>query len=120
MPFIAQSSIQELKDRLDAIAVLSDYMKLEQRSGRWWACCPFHQEKTASFTVNPELKTYYCFGCHKGGTVINFVMEMDKLSFPEAMEQLAQSAGIDLPRQRERPAAEDDEAYDTKKRARRS
>ena len=88
MAHISQSSIQELTDRLDAIAVVSDYVHLEKKGGRFWACCPFHQEKTGSFTVNPDLKTYYCFGCHKGGTVINFVMEMDKLSFPETLELL--------------------------------
>ena len=96
MPYISDSSIQEVKDRLDAIAVVSEYVKLENRRGRWWACCPFHQEKTASFTVNPEIKTYHCFGCQKGGTVINFVMEMDKLTFPEAIELLAQKAGVTL------------------------
>ncbi|MDR0497169.1 MAG: hypothetical protein LBH42_06125, partial [Treponema sp.] len=51
MPFISQSSIQELTDRLDAVGIVSDYVKLEKKGGRFWACCPFHQEKTASFTV---------------------------------------------------------------------
>ena len=81
---------------MDAIAAVADYVKIEQRSGRWWACCPFHQEKTGSFTVNPDLKTYYCFGCHKGGHVINFIMEMDKLSFPETIEHLAKRFGVEL------------------------
>jgi len=96
MPYISQASIQELSDRLDAVAVVSDYVKLEKRGGRYWACCPFHQEKTGSFTVNPEIKTYYCFGCHKGGTVINFVMEMDKMTFPEAIETLAKRFDVAL------------------------
>ena len=96
MPYISKSSIQEVSDRLDANAVVSDYLHLEKRGGRLWACCPFHNEKTASFTVNPDLKTYYCFGCHKGGTMINFIMEMDKLSFPEAVELLAKKAGVEL------------------------
>ena len=96
MPFISQVSIQELTERLDAVSVFGDYVRLEKKGGRFWACCPFHQEKTASFTVNPELKTYYCFGCHKGGTVINFVMEMDKLSFPETIEHLAKRFGVEL------------------------
>ena len=81
---------------MDAHAVVSDYVRLEKRGGRLWACCPFHQEKSASFTVNPDLKTYYCFGCHKGGTIINFVMEMDKISFPEAIELLAKKSGLEL------------------------
>jgi len=96
VPYIAKSSIQELTDHLDASAVVSDYLHLEKRGGRLWACCPFHKEKTASFTVNPDLKTYYCFGCHKGGTMINFIMEMDKLSFPEAVELLAKKTGVEL------------------------
>ena len=96
MAYIAQSSIQEVTGRLDAVAVISDYLHLEKRSGRYWACCPFHQEKTASFTVNPDLKTYYCFGCHKGGSIIGFIMEMDKLSFPEAIEFLAKRFGVEL------------------------
>ena len=96
MPYISKSSIQELTDRLDASTIVSEYVHLEKRGGRLWACCPFHKEKTASFTVNPDLKTYYCFGCHKGGTVVNFVMEMDKISFPEAVELLAKKSGIEL------------------------
>ena len=96
MAFISQSSIQEVSDRLDAVAVVSDYVKLEKKGGRFWACCPFHQEKTGSFTVNPELKTYYCFGCHKGGTVISFIMEMDKITFPEAIEVLAKRFAVEL------------------------
>jgi len=96
MPYISESSIQEVKDRLDAVAAVSEYVKLEKRGGRWWACCPFHHEKTSSFTVNPELKTYHCFGCGKGGAVIGFVMEMDKLTFPEAIELLAKKAGVEL------------------------
>ena len=96
MPKISEPSIQELKDRLDAVAVVSEYTRLEKRGGRWWACCPFHQEKTASFTVDPEIKTYYCFGCHKGGALVGFVMEMDKLTYPEALEMLAKKTGVDL------------------------
>ena len=96
MPYISQASIQELTERLDAVAVVSDYARVEKKSGRYWACCPFHQEKTASFTVNPDMKSYYCFGCHKGGSVINFVMEMDKLTFPETIELLAKRFGVEL------------------------
>jgi DNA primase len=81
---------------MDVSAVASDYVHLEKRGGRLWACCPFHKEKTASFTINPDLKTYYCFGCHKGGTMINFIMEMDKISFPEAVELLAKKTGVEL------------------------
>jgi DNA primase len=93
---IAPSSIQEVNDRLDAVAVVGEYVRLEKRSGRYWGCCPFHQEKTPSFTVDPERKMYYCFGCHQGGNIIKFIMDMDKASFPEAVELLAKKAGVEL------------------------
>ncbi|MDR2053041.1 MAG: DNA primase, partial [Treponema sp.] len=93
---IAPSSIQELNDRVDAIAVVGEYVRLEKRGGRYWGCCPFHQEKTPSFTVDPDRKMYYCFGCQQGGNIIKFIMEMDKASFPEAVELLAKKAGIEL------------------------
>ena len=115
MPFISQSSIQELVDRLDAVRIVSDYVHLEKRGGRFWACCPFHQEKTGSFTVNPDLKTYYCFGCHKGGTMINFVMEMDKINFPEAVEVLAKKFAVELVYENSSGSSGEDELKKTKK-----
>jgi DNA primase len=96
MPFITQSSIQEVIAKIDAVAVVGDYVRLENRSGRFMGLCPFHNEKTPSFSVNPDLKLYHCFGCGKGGTVLNFVMEMDKLTFPEAVETLAKRFGVVL------------------------
>jgi DNA primase len=96
MPRISKTTIQEVIDRMDAVAVVSDYVQLEKRGGRWWGLCPFHQEKTGSFTVNPDLKVYHCFGCDKGGSVISFVMEMDKLSFPEVVELLAKRFGVEI------------------------
>jgi DNA primase len=96
MPLISKSTIQAVIDRMDAVAVVSDYVQLEKRSGRWWGLCPFHQEKTGSFTVNPDLKAYHCFGCHKGGSVFSFVMEMDKLNFPEVVELLAKRFGVEI------------------------
>ncbi|MDR1147121.1 MAG: DNA primase [Spirochaetaceae bacterium] len=96
---ISAETINELNNRLDAVAVVGDYVKLEKKSGRWWGRCPFHSEKTPSFTVDPERKTYYCFGCHEGGGIVNFVMEMDKLSFPEAVEILAKRFGVPVMRE---------------------
>lgn len=81
---------------MDAVAVMGDYVRLENRSGRFMGLCPFHNEKTPSFSVNPDLKLYHCFGCGKGGTVLNFIMEMDKLTFPEAVESLAKRFGVTL------------------------
>jgi DNA primase len=93
---ISEETINEVNNRLDAVAVVGDYVKLEKKSGRWWGRCPFHNEKTPSFTVDPDRKTYYCFGCHEGGGIINFVMEMDKLSFPETVEFLAKRFGVEV------------------------
>ena len=96
MALISRTTIDEINSRMDALVIIGDYVRLDQKSGRWWGLCPFHNEKTPSFTVNPDLKSYYCFGCQKGGSVLNFVMEMDKLTFPEAVEQLADRMNIEI------------------------
>jgi len=99
MAFISKRTITEVNDRLDPITVIGDYVRLEQKSGRWWGRCPFHsagQEKTASFKVDPDLKMYHCFGCQKGGSVISFVMEMENISYPEAIKILARKIGIEI------------------------
>ncbi|MDR1949346.1 MAG: DNA primase [Spirochaetaceae bacterium] len=96
MSLISKITIQELNDRLDALAVVEDYVRLEKKGGRYWGLCPFHNEKTPSFTVDPDRKMYHCFGCGQGGGIINFVMEMDKLTFPEAVETLARRFGIEI------------------------
>jgi DNA primase len=96
MARITEASKQAVIDRLDAVAVVEDYLRLEKKGGRYWGLCPFHHEKTPSFTVDPERKLYYCFGCHKGGTVVDFLMEMDKLSYVEDLETLAKRFGIQL------------------------
>jgi DNA primase len=99
LSFIAKASIQELTERIDAIALVEDYVRLEKKGGRWWGRCPFHaggQEKTPSFTVDPDKKMYHCFGCGKGGGIIGFVMEMDKISYPEAIKALAQKLNVPL------------------------
>jgi DNA primase len=99
MALITKSSIAEVSNRLDAVSVVGEYVRLEKKSGRWWGRCPFHgggQEKTPSFKVDPDLKMYHCFGCNKGGSVISFVMEMDKLTYPEAIKSLAKKMSVEL------------------------
>jgi DNA primase len=84
---------------MDAAAVVEDYIRLEKRGGRYWGRCPFHgggQERTPSFTVDTDQKLYYCFGCSKGGRIIDFVMEMDKISYPDAVKNLARKFGIEV------------------------
>ncbi|MDR0877344.1 MAG: DNA primase [Treponema sp.] len=96
MALISKATIQEVNDKLDALSVAEDYIRLEKKGGRYWGLCPFHNEKTPSFTVDPDRKIYHCFGCGVGGGIINFVMEMDKLTFPEAVETLARRMGIEI------------------------
>ncbi|MCX7656928.1 MAG: CHC2 zinc finger domain-containing protein, partial [Treponemataceae bacterium] len=66
MARISELTIQEIHERLDAVLIISEYVRLEKRGNRYWGLCPFHTEKTPSFTVDGERKFYYCFGCHKG------------------------------------------------------
>lgn len=89
--------IEEVRSRNDIVDVVGMYVHLTKKSNRYWACCPFHGEKTASFAVNPQTQMFYCFGCHKGGNAVTFVMEYDSLSFPEALKVLADRVGIELP-----------------------
>jgi len=96
MARFTEASKQAVIDSIDAVAVVGDYLRLERKSGRYWGLCPFHHEKTPSFTVDPDRKYYYCFGCHKGGSIVDFIMEMDKLTFPEAIETLAKRFGVSL------------------------
>ena len=92
--------IKDLTERNDIVEVVSEYVQLGRRSGtNMFGLCPFHNEKTPSFSVNPDRQIYHCFGCGKGGGVINFIMEVENLSFPEAVEKLARRAGMAMPEQ---------------------
>ena len=97
MPRFSQQFLDELTARADLAQVVSRYTQLTSRGDRLWALCPFHGEKTASFTVNPEKQLYYCFGCGKGGGVVQFVMDMERLEFKEAVEFLAEMYNMELP-----------------------
>lgn len=89
--------IEELKNKNDIVDVVSRYVRLEQRGGNFWGKCPFHHEKTASFSVNSTGQFFYCFGCHKSGDVITFVSEIESLDFNDAVKFLAERAKIPLP-----------------------
>ena len=92
-----QFFIDELKNRADLVRIVEPYAPLKKKGANWMGCCPFHQEKTPSFTVSPSKGFYKCFGCGKGGTAFNFLMEMEGLSFPEAVERVAEISGVPLP-----------------------
>ncbi|MDO4573395.1 MAG: DNA primase, partial [Clostridia bacterium] len=87
----------ELLAKNDIVSVLSSYMELRPKGRRLWGLCPLHGEKTASFSVSPDKQLFYCFGCHAGGSVIQFIMDMERLSFPEAVRFLAERAGMAMP-----------------------
>lgn len=107
-----QHFIDELKNRADLIRIIEPYTPLKKRGANWMGCCPFHQEKTPSFSVNPGKGFYKCFGCGKGGSAFNFVMEMEGLSFPEAIKRIAEISGISL------PEPIDDKKYEQNKKRR--
>jgi len=94
---IPQGTIDQILDRLDIVEVVSDYIQLKKAGQNFKACCPFHGEKTPSFTVSPAKQIYHCFGCGAGGNSIGFVMEHEKMSFPEAVRMLADRAGVEVP-----------------------
>ena len=92
-----QAWLDDLRANVSLEEVVSEYVPLKQKGRRFWGCCPFHHEKTASFSVDSQAQLYYCFGCHKGGTVINFVMEMERLEFMDAVRLLADRAHMEVP-----------------------
>src|SRR5687767_2725142 len=93
-----QTFIDDLKRQADIVRVIQDYVELKKKGANWMACCPFHKEKTPSFSVSPSKEIFYCFGCHKGGSVFNFVMEIERVAFPEAIKIVADKVGMPLPK----------------------
>ena len=103
---IPQSFIDDMLDRLDIVDVVDSRVKLRKTGKNYSACCPFHEEKTPSFTVSPEKQFYYCFGCGASGNALGFVMDYERLSFPEAVESLARITGLEVPREVQTEAQE--------------
>lgn len=105
-----QTFLDDLRRQADIVRVISDYVSLKKKGTNWMACCPFHQEKTPSFSVSPSKNIYYCFGCGKGGNVFSFVMEIERVGFPEAVKTVAEKAGVAL------PAMEEDKRFEARRR----
>ena len=101
--------LETLRDRSDIVQTVSGYVSLKKNGKKYWGLCPFHGEKTASFSVDEEKQLYYCFGCKAGGTVINFIMDIERLTFPEAVELLAERAHMPM------PEMERDEEYERRR-----
>ena len=97
MQFFSVDWLQELKRKSDLVSIASNYLRLEQKGRRFWACCPFHNEKTPSFSINAEDGVYYCFGCKESGDVIKFVEKMENIDFYDAVKLLADKAGMQIP-----------------------
>ncbi len=97
------SWLDELRSRADIVQVVGQYVQLKRNGHRHWGLCPFHGEKTASFSVDSERQMYYCFGCKAGGSVIQFVMDIERLEFPEAVKHLADQLHMPLPAMEEDP-----------------
>lgn len=99
MAYYSDELIEEVRSRNDIVDVISGYVRLTKKGSTYFGLCPFHNEKTGSFSVSPNKQMYYCFGCGAGGNVFTFLMQYENFSFPEAMEALAERARIELPKQ---------------------
>lgn len=99
MSYYSDDMIEEVRQRNDIVDVISQYVRLTKKGSNYFGLCPFHNEKSPSFSVTPAKQMYYCFGCGAGGNVFTFLMEYENFTFGEAMEALAERAGVELPRQ---------------------
>lgn len=104
---------EELRNQADILKIVGDYVSLKKKGNNYWACCPFHNEKTPSFSVNPSKGLFKCFGCGKGGDAITFVMEIEGAPFPEAVKTVAEKCGIAVP-----VVADDQRDYEERDRQR--
>ncbi len=98
--YIEDSCLEEIQNRVDLVAVISEYVELKPAGRSFKGLCPFHEEKTPSFVVTPEKGIFHCFGCGTGGNVFSFLMRMENIPFPEAVENLAEKCGVELPRRK--------------------
>lgn len=95
--YYPEELVEEVRQKSDIVDVISSYVSLQKKGSNYMCCCPFHGEKTPSFSVNRSRQIYKCFGCGEGGNALTFVMKYENCTFPEAMKILAERAGIELP-----------------------
>ena len=105
-----QTFIEDLKRQADIVRIVQDFVTLKKAGANWVGRCPFHKETKPSFSVNPSKEIFYCFGCQKGGSVFTFVMEIERVTFPEAIKIVAEKSGVALPKM------EDDGRFEAHKR----
>ena len=97
--YYSDDVIEEVRMKNDIVDVISGYVRLQRKGSSYFGLCPFHNEKSPSFSVSPSKQMYYCFGCGAGGNVFNFIMEYENFTFIEAVKYLADRAGVKLPEQ---------------------
>ncbi|MEF8788278.1 MAG: CHC2 zinc finger domain-containing protein, partial [Planctomycetota bacterium] len=95
-PGIPEHVIERIVREADFVALVNRYTRLEKKGNRYWGLCPFHKEKTPSFTVEPQEGLFYCFGCKEGGNIFNFLEKTEGLDFVQALDKLADEVGVDL------------------------
>ena len=116
--FIPEDILEEVRNRCDIVEIINGYIPLKRAGASYKAPCPFHNEKTPSFSVSPSKQIYHCFGCGAGGNVFNFVMQYEKLDFVEAVRLLADKAGVAIPEKRfEQAAGNSNNYFEINKRA---
>ena len=93
---MVEDQITEIKSKIDIVDFIQSYLPLKKKGRNFWANCPFHGEKTPSFSVSPELQIFKCFGCGKSGDILTFLQEYEKIDFAEALQILADRAGVKL------------------------
>ncbi len=109
--YYSEEIVEEVRAKTDIVGLISGYVTLKKKGNRYWGCCPFHNEKTPSFSVSEDRQMYHCFGCGAGGNAYTFLMKYENYSFPEAIKVLAERAGVSLP--------EEEYSQEQKKRANR-
>src|SRR5258706_15470747 len=102
--------MDDLRRQADIVRIVQDYVSLKKTGAKWVAPCPFHKETKPSFSVIPAKEIFYCFGCQKGGSVFNFIMEIERVAFPQAIKIVAEKTGVAQPRQ------SDDSGFEAHKR----
>ena len=95
--YFSEEFVEEVRSKNDIVDVISSYVKLQKKGSSYFGLCPFHNEKSPSFSVSRQKQMYYCFGCGAGGNVFTFIMEYENYSFVEALRMLAQRVGMEIP-----------------------
>src|SRR3954452_5563081 len=115
MGTIPTHNIEQIDAANDIVEVVGSYFPLKRAGSTYKALCPFHQEKTPSFTVSPQRQSFHCFGCGAGGSVFRFVMDYEPLDFPAAVKKLAQRVGIPVIEERGTSTTEDDRQHEIRR-----